>query len=559
MENHPDAVKEADAEISAALLKHREEAERAQARPSTSTPPRREQQASVSSTAGPVRERTSARASARDVPLRGTPGLPPADWDPRLTEIWARFPGQMGPVMGWHRTGASFHPDTHFSADGDMRWIARSALVEYLYSTDDDAPPQDHPFAVFPHPALQSSIRDVLTNYQAIPLPGGDPPVPVTTQAQWRTLLSHNGVIALPYRLECTECHLPRRVTRQDSRVVESLPQGQPFHCHQIGATCRIPDLRIRAFVVNPLPISANPESGRSPGLWPPLNESQVTASDEDQKWRKRLKQCTSVPKYKGSNSLVRLRAWKEAMQEAFRDCKTPVGRTQVLGAAMFLADAAEDWWSARAGISAGVDLRSFDDLCTALEKHFIPPDTMGKAVLKWNSLRQKGTVEEYMREVDELALIHPLGEVGEFWQAWNGLRPELKAEVRYVLKKEKKEVLTRSELRDLLEDVEVKYIPMQQPRAFFPFASSRRADARAAIAAPTPIPGTTPSYICWVCDRKGHRAPECTRRKTTGCARCGSRAHKINLCPQRKSQVRPAQTASSSGLGPRNSPGPTL
>ena len=79
----------------------------------------------------------------------------------------------------------------------------------------------------------------------------------------------------------------------------------------------------------------------------------------------------------------------------------------------MFFADAAEEWWSARASISAGVDLKSFEDLCNALEKHFIPPDTMGKAVLKWNSLKQKGTVEEYMREVDELSLIYPLGGVG--------------------------------------------------------------------------------------------------------------------------------------------------
>ena len=71
---------------------------------------------------------------------------------------------------------------------------------------------------------------------------------------------------------------------------------------------------------------------------------------------------------------MVRLRAWKEAMQEAFRACKTPPGRTQVLGAAMFFADQAEEWWSARAGLSAGEEMQTFDDLCKALEKHFIPP-----------------------------------------------------------------------------------------------------------------------------------------------------------------------------------------
>ena len=234
-------------------------------------------------------------------------------------------------------------------------------------------------------------------------------------------------------------------------------------------------------------------ESGRA--SYPPLTEvprlthdlprtqAFVPEEDEDQKWRKRLKLCTSVPKYRGTNSLVRLRAWKEAMQEAFRACKTPPGRTQVLGAAMFFADQAEEWWSARAGLSAGEEMQTFDDLCKALEKHFIPLDTIGKAVLKWNTLRQKGTVEEYMKEVDELAIMHPLGVVGEFWQTWNGLRPELKAEVRFALKKERKEVMTRTELRDLLEDVEVKYVPMPRPRQFLPFAPNRRFENKSVVA----------------------------------------------------------------------------
>ena len=183
----------------------------------------------------------------------------------------------------------------------------------------------------------------------------------------------------------------------------------------------------------------------------------------------------------------------------------------------------------------------------------------MGKAVLKWNSLKQKGTVEEYMREVDELSLIHPLGGVGEFWQAWNGLRPELKAEVRYVLKKEKKEFLTRAELRDLLEDVEVKYAPLPPQRTFFLFSTRRRTDARAVNAVGhTPAPTTSPTIVCWVCDKQGHRAPECTRRKTTSCARCGSKAHKISLCPQRKNQSKPAQTARPPGGGARQPPAPS-
>ena len=121
MENRKDPVENTDADISAALIKHREEGERARARASASETGRREQGESVSSSAMPWREREAPRASTQDVPLRGARGLPPPDWDPELTEVWTVFPGQADPILGWHRAGASIHPDAHFSSDGDFR------------------------------------------------------------------------------------------------------------------------------------------------------------------------------------------------------------------------------------------------------------------------------------------------------------------------------------------------------------------------------------------------------------------------------------------------------
>ena len=69
---------------------------------------------------------------------------------------------------------------------------------------------------------------------------------------------------------------------------------------------------------------------------------------------------------------------------------------------------------------------------------------------------------------------------------------------MRYVLKKEKKEFLTRAELRDLLEDVEVKYAPLLLQRTFFLFSARRRTDARAVSAVShTPAPTTSPMIVC--------------------------------------------------------------
>ena len=52
------------------------------------------------------------------------------------------------------------------------------------------------------------------------------------------------------------------------------------------------------------------------------------------------------------------------------------------------------------------------------MERRFILCSVYQKAIKDWNSLRQTGTAEEYMRRVDELATVQPLGEVAEYWHA---------------------------------------------------------------------------------------------------------------------------------------------
>ena len=39
---------------------------------------------------------------------------------------------------------------------------------------------------------------------------------------------------------------------------------------------------------------------------------------------------------------------------------------------------------------------------------------------------------------------------------------------------------------------------------------------------------------VCWICDTTGHRANTCEKRHSSGCARCGSKAHNLLTCPQR-------------------------
>ena len=55
------------------------------------------------------------------------------------------------------------------------------------------------------------------------------------------------------------------------------------------------------------------------------------------------------------------------------------------------------------------------------------------------------------MRRVDELATVQPLGEVAEYWHAWEGMRPELKAEVQFRLQEQGRQTCSRDELWTLM------------------------------------------------------------------------------------------------------------
>ena len=238
------------------------------------------------------------------------------------------------------------------------------------------------------------------------------------------------------------------------------------------------------------------------------------------------MKFWAGITTYDGSPSLVELRGWHHTLLEAYESVQVPKGRSQVLQATKYLTGEAEKWWKAIAGQPRGQQLASFDALCEALERRFIPRSVYQKAIRDWNTLKQTGTAEEYMRRVDELATIQPLGEAAEYWHAWEGMRPELKAEVQFRLEEQGRLTCSRDELWGLMWHAETRYPP--KPRTPFPQRfPMRKMDARA-------VNVTTPSVVCWICDSQGHRAHLCPKRHSTGCARCGSKAHSLVTCSQR-------------------------
>ena len=492
--------------------------------------------ASVAANAQNSAERFDRLAAAIQTPLRPLPTswattARSPEWAPILIEMWVRFPGHDGPVWGWFRESAGTSPDAFFASDGEVRFISRTELDEYQYQTPSIAPVETHPYAVRLHPLLFPSVRRVLRKHYVMGTGAEGPTKPVATEKDWRKLISPGSSSAMPYTMVCDTCGKTRHIKRMDSRVVENLPIHFRFFCSQVGLRCHSTDIGQVSFGHAQLSQSLQTEAGTP--LLPNLSlgdsqgEQLPQEKPKNSSWTKRLKDWPGIPKYEGTPSLVLLRGWRVAMEEAFRNIKVPEGRDQVLAATNYFAGEAARWWASILGQPLGTSLSCFLDLYDALEEHFIPQDAEQKALASWNALRQRGTIDEYMKRVDELAVAHPMGEVGEYWHAWNGLRSELKAEVKFALRELGKETCSRQELRRLLKGLEVKYPSIKpNPRPFFPRSQPRSTETRA-VSTTTPI-------ICWICDKQGHRATECSRRKSSGCPRCGSKAHGLVACPQR-------------------------
>ena len=473
------------------------------------------------------------------------PSIPP-DWKPTLLEMWVQFPGQEGPVWGWFREFAATSPNAFFGSDGEVTEISRPYLDEYICVTSSPQPIEGRPNAVRLSPFLFPAVRDILRTYNAVGDHATGRAQPVTTQIEWRRLMTHGTTMSLPYLFQCTSCGVERQVRRMDYRIVDKLPPDYCFECNQVGLTCHLPHGSPASFIAPPPIPNSSSSAGTPPLLQAPdlpqhdthpvgekvPNEIHVIRDNvTDKGWRKRLKHWTGVRKYEGAPSLVQLRGWRGALLEVFEEEGVPEGRDQVSGATQFLAGKAHKWWSELFGQPLATSMSSFQDMYDALEVQFIPRDIRQKAMASWNNLRQRGTVADYMKKVDELAVVHPLGQVGEFWQAWSGLKPELKAEVDFALDQQGRETCSRAELRKLLQKLELKFPPSTPlPRPFFPRSQLKHTEARVVSSLVSP-PFT---ITCWICDKTGHRATECSRRKATGCPRCGSRAHKLTFCPQR-------------------------
>ena len=332
-----------------------------------------------------------------------------------MTPAWVQFPENDSPVFGWYREGAFPYRDSFFASDGTIRPIARDALTQHLLPLSVRPDHPKPPNGIMLHPTLHHQIAEASEGPRLLRDPKNNAYYPVASEKDWRRISHPGSSLSLDYHFVCSQCTMIRIVRRSDAPFVESLPSDYEFKCADVGVECSVSLIIPCEF----LPRTHRPISTSSiPPRRLSLNAENLAAFIKPEHeegygdaWRKRMKFWSGITSYDGTASLVELRGWRSMMEEAYERVGVPPGRDRVLQAIKYLTGDAEKWWRSIAGQPRGQSLMTFEALYEALERRFIPRSVYQKAIKDWNSLRQTGTAEEYMRRVDELATVQPLGE----------------------------------------------------------------------------------------------------------------------------------------------------
>ena len=290
--------------------------------------------------------------------------------------------------------------------------------------------------------------------------------------------------------------------------------------------------------------------------------------------------------RFAGTPSVAHFVEWNRTMRTHFKDCDicNPICQFEV--ATTSFTKNARSWWDAHS-VKRPSLLVTYEQLLEWIRHELVPDSNPALAYMEWNTLRYRGNVEEYMKQIERLMEYFPIqrdtmiaclarpistefaAELRNMDIQLEGMsNPKLKEVIKNHLISTRGHYSSKTPLSDrhpsrFDPDRRLLSVDPRTPRCL-PSSSSQRSASPSTSTFPTPktprvhtkpfpqLPadpshtylaakygeGPTP---CYVCGNKDHGWVQCVKKKRGKCGVCGSEAHWTRYCRQR---YRPAPQA---------------
>ena len=286
--------------------------------------------------------------------------------------------------------------------------------------------------------------------------------------------------------------------------------------------------------------------------------------------------------RFTGTQSVALFIEWNQNIRTHFKDCDihNPICQSEV-ATATFTKNA-RNWWDAHT-LKHPRLLVTYEQLLEWMRHELVPDSNPALAYMEWGTLRFKGNIQDYMRQVDRLMEYFPIQRDTMIACLANPISPEFAAELRNMdirlegMSDPKLKEVIRNHLISTRAHHPTRYstqdrYPRNDPdkRSYPPTPAKHDACLYAApreplksspsasppanlpppLAKPAP-PSTKPfpkapadplhTYIaakygdgptpCYVCGKRDHGWVQCQKKKRGKCGVCGSEAHWTRHC----------------------------
>ena len=283
--------------------------------------------------------------------------------------------------------------------------------------------------------------------------------------------------------------------------------------------------------------------------------------------------------RFAGTPSVAHFVEWNRTMRTHFKDCDIHNAICQFEVATTTFTRNARSWWDAHCVKCPGL-LVTYEQLLEWIRHELVPDSNPALAYMEWNTLKYRGNVDEYMKQIERLMEYFPIQRDTMIACLAKPISSEFAAELRNM--DIRLEGMSNPKLKEVIRNhlISTRHYPTYRPanhdrshsrfdpdRRHYPSTLARHdLSLHAATKDPVPRPQTPPhnnkdsrpppkpfpqlpadpthTYVaakygegptpCYVCGDKNHGWVQCTKKKRGKCGVCGSEAHWTRYCRQR-------------------------